>query len=265
MKKRVISAVVLLTIAVTCIFLSEITRVLFFAVAGIMCAYEYSRGLEKAEVYCAAWVMYTYIGIQAVLAILHAGTTAYIACMAAGVYLAMFSGILHAKVRGKGAIYTVAGLAYPGFIYGLMMMISASPRWLEVIALGCISSIVCDSFALFGGMRFGKHKVAPDVSPHKTVEGCICGAAAGALSGLLVKLIPNCCNMIPGWICVVTALVASSMGQIGDLSESLVKRMLGLKDFSKLIPGHGGMFDRTDSIMFAVPAAYLCLFLFGYA
>ena len=158
MKKRVISAVVLLTIAVTCIFLSEITRVLFFAVAGIMCAYEYSRGLEKAEVYCAAWVMYTYIGIQAVLAILHAGTTAYIACMAAGVYLAMFSGILHAKVRGKGAIYTVAGLAYPGFIYGLMMMLSASPRWLEVIALGCISSIVCDSFALFGGMRFGKHK-----------------------------------------------------------------------------------------------------------
>lgn len=264
MKKRIISAVVLMAIALTCTFLSEATRVLLFATAGVMCAYEYSRGLEKIEVYCAAWVMYTYIGIQALLTIFHAGTISYIACMAAGVYLAMFSGILHPKVRGKGAVYTVAGLAYPGIIFGLLMMISVSKSWLEVFALGCISSVVCDIFALFGGMAFGKHKVAPDISPKKTVEGCICGALAGALSGALVKAVTGCCEAVPLWLCVLTGFVASSMGQIGDLAESMVKRMLGLKDFSNLIPGHGGMFDRADSLLFAIPTAYLCLFVFGY-
>ena len=264
MKKRVISAVILLSIALICIFLSEVTRVLFFAAAGVMCAYEYSRGLEKIDAYCAAWVMYTYIGIQALLTIFHAGTISYIACMAAGVYLALFSGILHPKVRGTGAIYTVAGLAYPGILFGLMMMISVSKSWLEVFALGFVSCLTCDAFALFGGMRFGKHKIAPDISPKKTVEGCICGAAAGALSGILVKCIPNCCDAIPMWLCILTGFVASTMGQIGDLAESMVKRMLGLKDFSNLIPGHGGMFDRADSLMFALPTAYLCLFVFGY-
>ena len=66
MKQRVTSAIILLAISLTCVFLSYITRVLFFAVAGILCAYEYSRGLEHINVYCAAWVMYVYIAVQAV-------------------------------------------------------------------------------------------------------------------------------------------------------------------------------------------------------
>ena len=80
MKQRVISAVVLLAIALTCIFVSFVTRVIFFGVVGILCAYEYSRGLEKINVYCAAWVMYVYIAVQAVLALTHTGALSYIAC-----------------------------------------------------------------------------------------------------------------------------------------------------------------------------------------
>lgn len=261
MKKRVISAAVLLVIALTCILISEYTRVLFFAAAGICCAYEYSRGLEKINVYCAAWVMYTYIAVQAALTLLHAGTVLYIACMAMGVYLALFSGIIHPKVRGSGAIYTVAGLAYPGIIYGLLMMISVSPYWKDVLILGCFSSWMCDIFALFGGMRFGKHKIAPDISPKKTVEGCICGAVAGTLTGVIIYFVPFLCPTVSLRLALITCFIASTMGQIGDLAESLIKRMLGLKDFSNLIPGHGGMFDRSDSLMFSIPAAYLCLYV----
>ena len=262
MKQRVLSAVVLLTISLTCIFVSFVTRVLFFGVVGILCAYEYSRGLEKINVYCAAWVMYVYIAVQAVLALTHAGAVSYIACFTGGIYLAMFSGIVHRKVSGQGAIYTVAGLAYPGVIYGVMMMISVGSIWDDSLILGAISCWVCDSFALFGGLRFGKHKLAPNVSPNKSIEGSVCGALASMLAGFVIWALPVLPRLsLP--VCLVTALVSSSVGQIGDLAESMIKRMLGLKDFSNLIPGHGGMFDRTDSLMFAIPTAYLCLHIAG--
>ena len=262
MKQRVISAVILLTVALTCIFASFVTRVLFFAVAGILCAYEYSRGLEKINVYCAAWVMYVYIAVQAVLALTHCGAISYIACFTGGIYLAMFSGIVHRQVSGQGAIYTVAGLAYPGVIYGVMMMISVGSIWTESLILGAISCWACDSFALFGGIRFGKHKLAPHVSPNKSIEGSVCGALASMVAGFLIWLLPVFPHL-PLPVCLLTALISSSMGQIGDLAESMIKRMLGLKDFSNLIPGHGGMFDRTDSLMFAIPTAYLCLHIAG--
>lgn len=262
MKKRVTSAVILMAIALSCVFLSEISRVLFFAAAGILCSYELSRNLEKLEVYCCAWVMYVYIAIQAVLAIFHAGTVPFIACFAGSVYLAMFSGILHKKVSGSGALYTVAGLGYPGFLFGMLMMISVSDIWLETLAVACLSTWVCDSFALFGGVRFGKHKVAPLVSPNKTVEGCLCGALSSVVTGALLYVL-GIFPEISLPVYMLTALIASTLGQIGDLAESLVKRMIGVKDFSNLIPGHGGMFDRSDSLLFSIPTTYLCLHLAG--
>lgn len=262
MKKRVISAVILITIVLICVFASYVSRVLFFAVAGILCAYEFSRNVEKLNVYCCAWVMYVYIAIQAVLTLFHAGVIAYISCMAGGIYLALFSGILHKKVSGSGALYTLAGLSYPCFLFGLLMAISVSGIWLPSLVIGAISTWSCDSFALFGGMRFGKHKLAPLVSPNKTIEGCLCGALASIAAGVILYLLP----IFPQFslpVFVITALLSSTLGQIGDLAESLIKRMIGVKDFSNLIPGHGGMFDRADSLLFSIPTAYLCLYIAG--
>ncbi len=139
-----------------------------------------------------------------------------------------------------------------------------SEIWFETLTLACLSTWVCDSFAMFGGQRFGKHTVAPQISPNKTVEGCLWGAASSLATGLIIyyiKLLPE----VSLAVCVLTAFVASTMGQIGDLAESSVKRMLGIKDFSNLIPGHGGMMDRADSLLFSIPTAYLCLNIFGLA
>ena len=166
MKQRVISGIVLLAVTVTCIALSEVTRVLFFAAAGILCAYELSRNLEKLEVYCCAWVMYVYIAVQALLALFHAGPTACIAAMAGAVYLALFSGILHRKVSGNGALYTLAGVCYPCFLFALLMVISVSDLWLETLALAASATWICGSFALFGGMLFGMHRVGPQGCPN---------------------------------------------------------------------------------------------------
>lgn len=259
----------MLAITLACIMLSPFTRVLFFAAAGILCARELSVNLEKLDVHCTLWVMVTYLVAQALLTLLHAGLFAYCVCFVAGVYLALLSGILRRRVSGNGALDTVAGLTYPCVLFTALMVISVSDIWFETIVLAMLATWFCDAFALLGGMRFGKHKLAPAVSPNKTWEGAICGAAASVFSGLIVWLLGELCvnvpwlgtlySPLPLWVCIITSVLASSTGQIGDLAESLIKRMIGIKDFSDLIPGHGGMFDRSDSLLFAIPTAYFCI------
>ena len=269
MRTRVLSAIVMLIITLTCILLSPVTRVLFFAAVGILCAYELSVNLEKLNIRCTLWVMVTYLVVQALLTILDAGLFAYSVCFIAGVYLALLSGILRKTVSGNGALDTVAGLAYPCSLFSALMVISTSDIWFETFVLAMLSTWICDTFAMLGGMRFGKHKLAPAVSPNKTWEGAICGAVSSVFTGILVWGLGLLCADLP-WlgglysplplaVCVVTAVLASSLGQIGDLAESLIKRMIGVKDFSNLIPGHGGMFDRADSLLFAIPTAYFCI------
>lgn len=263
LKTRVKSAIVLLSVTLLCVLLSPVTRILFFAVVGGVCAYEYSKNVEKLDASCTLWVMILYLAVQAVLAYLHAGYLSYTICFIVCVYLSLFSGVLHKKVSGRGALYTLAGLSYPCLPFGLILVISVSDIWWQTIVLACASTWICDSFALFGGMKFGKHKLAPHVSPKKTWEGCISGALSSVVTGVLIFFIYKGVYPIPLWLCVFTALLASTVGQLGDLAESMLKRMIGVKDFSNLIPGHGGALDRMDSLMFSVPATYICLLLAG--
>jgi phosphatidate cytidylyltransferase len=121
-----------------------------------------------------------------------------------------------------------------------------------------------DTLALFGGRRFGKRALCPEVSPKKTIEGAVCGQLSSILSGLIAWwLLGLSGSPVPLRLCLVTAFLAAFMGQIGDLAESLLKRMIGVKDFSNLIPGHGGVFDRADSLLFSIPTVYLCFLVVG--
>lgn len=271
MKKRVVSAVALSAMMLACVFLGKVTRVLFFMLCGMLCAYEYSHNMESLDVHCSLWVFVVYLLGQAGLALfgfrLTAGSVWFIAC----VYLALLSGVLRQKVKGNGAMDTVAGLAYPCLLFGVLIHIIVQEIWLEALALGCLSCWACDTFAMLGGTRFGKHKLAPAISPNKTIEGSVCGAIGSLGAGLLVWGLARLCNgsflKIPYkqfslGLCLFTAFFASTLGQMGDLVESLVKRMIGIKDFSDIIPGHGGMFDRADSLLFSIPTAYFCIKLY---
>lgn len=112
-----------------------------------------------------------------------------------------------------------------------------------------------DSGAYFVGKSIGKHKMAPAISPNKTWEGAIGGLAASWLIGFVMTWTMS---VLPVSTCWVFGLVVGAAGQVGDLVESAIKREIGIKDFGDLLPGHGGVLDRFDSLLFAAPVA-LCI------
>lgn len=117
-----------------------------------------------------------------------------------------------------------------------------------------------DSFAYCIGRRFGKHKYT-EISPKKSIEGCIAGVVGAIAIALVYTLFINAVfNLSISYIMVaIIVLILSVIGQIGDLAASSMKRYCGLKDFGELIPGHGGMLDRIDSVIFILPFAYILL------
>jgi phosphatidate cytidylyltransferase len=130
----------------------------------------------------------------------------------------------------------------------------AGHHWL---LFGLMVNWIGDTGAYYIGKNFGRHKMAPMVSPGKTWEG----AAASAVTGVVFALIylPLAIPGTPLWIAALIALAANFAGQVGDLAESAIKRGAGVKDSGALLPGHGGMLDRVDSSLFALPVVYSLL------
>jgi phosphatidate cytidylyltransferase len=123
---------------------------------------------------------------------------------------------------------------------------------------------LCDTMAYFVGKSIGKHKLFPSVSPKKTWEGAI-GGFFGAVAGFVL------CTQIPGLLkdfplsqAIIIGIIIGTVGQIGDLAESKLKRDAGVKDSSSILPGHGGILDRFDSIMFVIPVIFIYLFFINY-
>jgi phosphatidate cytidylyltransferase len=127
--------------------------------------------------------------------------------------------------------------------------------WVLIVVLATWAG---DSAAYLSGRAFGRHKLAPVVSPGKTVEGAIGGLLASVLVGAAVFAVSG---VLPVWAGAVAGAGIGVCGQLGDLSESFLKRQAGVKDSGHLIPGHGGMLDRVDALLFAFPAALLMFWI----
>ena len=166
---------------------------------------------------------------------------------------------------------TLLAVAYTGALPAFLLAIrhtSFSLRswpgaWLVFFPL--VVTWVCDTAAMFGGRAMGGPKLAPTVSPGKTRSG----SSAGVLGGLLISplfgilVFPRVGLDIPLWQLLAISAVLSVVGQVGDLAESLFKREAGVKDSSHLIPGHGGVLDRFDSLYFVIPTAAAMYHAFG--
>lgn len=128
-----------------------------------------------------------------------------------------------------------------------------------IVWLIFISSWICDTCAYLVGMAIGKHKLAPVLSPKKSIEGGIGGIAGAALVGLIYAFILKRIGVSQGnllWVFPVISAIGAMISQVGDLAASAIKRNFGIKDYGRLIPGHGGIMDRFDSVIFTAPMIY---------
>lgn len=163
---------------------------------------------------------------------------------------------------GDVAACMFASLGIPYLMMSLFRLLTAADGkvWILLPLLAAWGSDTC---ALFAGMKFGKHKMAPVISPKKTWEGSVGGLLGSVLLVLLygmgAKLIAQV--EIPILMCILIGVFGSIAGQIGDLSFSIVKRQTGLKDYGSIFPGHGGVLDRFDSVLFAAPMVEILMLI----
>ena len=152
----------------------------------------------------------------------------------------------------------LAGLAIPAS-FSCLLLLRMLPHGGGLVLVPLVAAFCSDSAALFTGMACGKHKLSPLVSPHKTVEGAVGGLVGGMLGMVIFRIIFYLCTLQPLHIggCILMGLVGALMGQLGDLSFSAIKRQYGIKDYGRLLPGHGGVLDRFDSVLFAAPVLWL--------
>ncbi len=157
--------------------------------------------------------------------------------------------------------WAIAGPVYLGGLFGSLVALFADGRRSSWVLLALLFGFISDTAGYFVGSRWGKHRLYEVVSPKKTIEGAVAGLAGGVASGLVAHMwfLPELA-LVPA---IALSLVATTAGQAGDLCESLIKRSTGQKDSSALLPGHGGILDRTDAMLFSVATVYTYLVLFG--
>ena len=153
------------------------------------------------------------------------------------------------------ALFLIGSVILLGTAFNAMILARVTSLYLFIYLL--LIFIFTDTFAMFMGMLFGKHKLIPKVSPKKTIEGSVLGSIIGTTVAVVFY------HFLVGRVTlgiVLVTLILSILGQIGDLMFSKIKRENGIKDFSNLIPGHGGILDRLDSTI-----AIMLGFLLFYA
>lgn len=260
MKTRIISGAV--GIALLAVLLLLRTTVVFniaLALAGALMSYELCRAekLEKEYALLAAGIIYSLACPLLTYTKHFGGLLPYIAVTFAYIVICQTVLLLRHKSISAGKFficeaYTVIAVVCTTSLAQMVRL--AGPYSLAPIIMTCLGAWVADSGAYFAGTFFGKHKLCPEISPKKTVEGLIGGVLANVVVFALIPLfLDRVLNALAFVIFGFLGVCCCFLGLLGDLSASLIKRDAGIKDFGNIMPGHGGAVDRFDSLIYIAP------------
>ncbi len=266
MKKRILSVCVILTVTTVFLLLGRLPRLLFAVACAAVCCHDICKALQSAGYHVTPWIGWLFIALYAPM-VWFGAPVAVMPLAFLLIFAALCVSVVSARFKPGDMLLSLGTCLYPltpvAFVTCVLCL--PAPYWYIVLLTGAASAAICDTFALFGGMRFGKHPLAPRISPHKTIEGAVCGLLSCIPTGIILYFaFMGTGVQIPVWGYILVSAVSSTFGQMGDLIASSFKRQAGLKDFSNLIPGHGGMLDRLDSHIFAIPAAWFLFLLAGW-
>ena len=276
MKQRVITGACFAVVTLACIYLQRWAMFLLLSAMLIASVEEVYRAIRSTGIEPVRWAGYMYCGltVAAFLASFFVSRNTPLQMMAllVSVMAAMVRLVTRGKIAVESLMATVFPMLYPGIFYMVLMeLLRLGNRATVTVALvlAFFSASINDVFALFSGMLFGRHKLAPELSPKKTVEGSIGGLIFSVLFSMIV---PGLLKLIfhadpafvvgidalpPAWAFGILGLVGGALSQVGDLTASMIKRYCGVKDFGHILPGHGGIMDRMDGILFCGAACYI--------
>ncbi|MDA0278164.1 MAG: phosphatidate cytidylyltransferase [Bacteroidetes bacterium] len=259
--RRLLTGGVYVFILLAAVFLNSDAFDFLFMAFGLACIYEYKRitklrGYYLFMAYLALWWLFIYL-------IQNKFTIALLLVATIGINIFLLTYLLSKKKQKLPKSMTfISGVFYigGGCIF-LTLIPYTTPEFAKMLITGIFLIIwMNDSFAYLIGKQFGKNKLYPSVSPKKTVEGAIGGLVFGLLAAVLIAQIDPLLSLSQ-WLLLATVVVIT--GNLGDLLESKFKRVAGVKDSGAILPGHGGMLDRLDSLIFAAPFAYLLIIIFN--
>lgn len=271
------AAVAIPLLLVVVLLLPPVATAIVFALACMIAAYEmlwrtgilkHKRIVVYTALMAASTVMWSWCRVCGVLS--ENGLWLW---LLTGVFLygcALFCELLAAHSKLPFSSLCVAifiGMIYPFFI-GALVRLRGMEDGKFYILVAFLISMIADSGAYFVGRAWGKHKLAPVVSPKKTVEGAVGGVIVNILGMLLYTLILNKCfgfTQVNYFYAAIYGVVGAFGSMLGDLTFSVVKRQVGIKDYGNLFPGHGGVLDRFDSTMICAPVAEILILLIPFA
>lgn len=260
--RRSITGVIYVVLLLGTVFLSSDAFDFLFMAFGLACLYEFKKivrikGYYIFLAYLALWWVYIYLVQDGDLV-----TVLMLLTITVDLALLMFLFSNRPRKFTNFQKFVIAVFYIGGGCIFLTMIPYKQEDFAQFLIMGIFILIwVNDTFAYLVGRAFGRTKLFPSVSPKKTIEGSVGGlifalVAAYILSWYETKL------TVAQWMAMAALIVVA--GSLGDLLESKFKRMAGVKDSGAILPGHGGIWDRLDSLVFAAPFAYLILNLFSY-
>lgn len=260
---RIVTGIALFAFLVLSVFLGPETRLCFFYVVIWFAAREMSDALNRMGFVTSPWIARAVALAMCLLFYFKDETAFYITAMSIVVMLALLAALFK-KITMRDVLGSCIICLYPTLFLLGYAYLSVQPDTIlyPVLLITLFAAAGCDMFAYFLGRAFGRHKLCPSISPHKTVEGAVSGSVLGTALGVVAWVILKDFASIPWYVYLVTSFFCTIAGQLGDLVASMIKRQAGIKDFSDLLPGHGGIIDRIDSFCFAMPVAFFALILF---